>query len=1761
MKYYLTIIGIVLLPHVTLWSQDYSVNFQNGTVPLSSFSQSSAENGDILDACAFEGNSYLILQFERVPDSTLRTVLANRGITLLAYIPNYAYLSKVPIGADLDSLDIRALAPYSGSFKLPQELAAGDYPDYAYIDGLLRVLVRPWPSVETGILKTDLESQGYGVGEQIGSLLRLNIDPDSLLSLAQHPGIQYISLPEPPPTLEGWVGRSAQRLNLLSAAPGIGYDGQGVSILIGDDGSVNHADFKGRLLDFTTTNFGTHGDMTLGLAGAAGNINPLGRGSASGAELRLYGIAGYPHIGAAVNVANSQGFAITSTSYGEGCGGIYSFSARDIDQQVYTWPSLLHHFSAGNNASSSCSNVYGGLSLDNFRYGNITGGRKAGKNVLTIGNLYYNDNRVASSSRGPAADGRIKPDLCAHGQGDLSTRPGHTYGLSGGTSAAAPSVAGTSASLVQAYRAFNNQQSPSAALIKGLLLNTADDLGRRGPDYDFGWGRPNAARALETLQNQQYFTGSVLDKANRTHTIFVPSGLAELRVMLYWTDAEGSPVAAKALVNDLDLTLATPSGNIHRPWKLSTVAHIDSITKPAYRGIDRINNVEQVSIDAPAAGTYQVKVDGHLVPSGAQQYVLVYTFLRNEIKLTFPSQGETLLPGETVSVRWDAQGGTGNFALEYSSNGGNSWQLIANGIPSTQRHFDWNVPNIASGQVRLRIRRGNQAHSTEGQFVVIGQPEIEISTVPGNKVRISWPAIPGANTYRIYRLGAKYMEPIGSSATNSYEFQPPSGQSHWYAVAAGTSGTAYGRRSLAKVHTFSACQASVTLRLNFDVWPGQTSWEIVDSDGNALASGGPYNSQAPLSSVNVDICLPYGCFELRMLDAQGNGMCCGSSGNGNYRLFGSDGEVLASGGQFGSEDIAPFCLAGSSNQPLALQFTSLGHVSCHGGNNGHIAAAASGGNGNYTYQWSNGSSASTISGLSAGFYSLTVSDGSQQAVRTVNIVQPNPLSLQFISVTPTCSGAANGVLQVQVSEGLEMDYTYAWSNGASTPIITGLSAGLYSLTVTNIQGCSAQGSVNLTAPQPLSLTISSGLASCSGSASLTGSGSGGTPPYAYQWNNGGQSATINGLQAGLYSLTLSDANGCTATQQAAVQLSNSLEVSVSVTPSSCSGSGGSATAAGSGGTAPYSYIWSFGATTASVFGLQPGAYSVTVIDASGCSASATVAIPSGGQGMTLQAVTNMPSCSGSSDGSLSAWVSGGMPPYAYAWSNGGSTPILTGLAAGTYGLTVTDGNGCSSSGSFLLNAPAALNATVSTSPANNGNNGSATISPSGGTPLYSYAWSNGLTVAAAGNLAPGNYQVTVSDAQDCTVLIGFAINDEAPALCEAYGISTLYEWIASVGIGAYTNDSGNNGGYADFTAEPGIALQAGQSHALSLVPAHAGFAFNEYWRVWIDFDQDGSFGGPGEEVFAAGPQSTTVTGSFSLPADLAADSYTLRIAMKYGSPPSPCGGFPYGEVEDYTIAVSTPVSYCSSGSLSASTEWIGQVQLGSIDNSSGNNNGYEDYTALVHEAEAGAVVPFVLQAEFYGSAVPVSWRIFVDLNGDGLFDEASEAVYQASNTPFSQNGAFTLPVDAAIGLTRVRIVMNYGIPAPPCGSYTWGETEDYSLLISPVGSLGDDGPTALQSAGSLRPAPQSRALAVEQVWRVYPNPTQVEAFADLELERDADLALMLYSASGALVYRRSMPLSAGAHRLSIPTAGLPAGLYWAVAEAAGQYWRASLVVE
>ena len=407
------------------------------------------------------------------------------------------------------------------------------------------------------------------------------------------------------------------------------------------------------------------------------------------------------------------------------------------------------------------------------------------------------------------------------------------------------------------------------------------------------------------------------------------------------------------------------------------------------------------------------------------------------------------------------------------------------------------------------------------------------------------------------------------------------------------------------------------------------------------------------------------------------------------------------------------------------------------------------------YSWSNGATTKNITGLTAGSYTVTATSTTGCSItNTYSVTQPDSLNINFNTTNTTCSNLSNGSIVANVSGGTT-PYNYQWSNSVVATSITNLIAGVYTLTVTDANGCTKLSSITLISPVNINISESIINVNCNGSStgSIALNVSGGAGGYSYLWSNGATTSSVNALAAGTYTVTIKDANNCTQSKSFNVIQSTAITGTFTKTNVSCfGGNNGSLTINASGGTAPYNYAWVIGTTTATITNKSAGTYTVTVTDALGCTNSFSSTITQPNQIVISPTVTNV-SCNSGTNGSITIAMAGGVSPYTYLWSNGKTTANNTGVVAGVYTLTVTDGSSCSSQSSITVTQPPALDLMLTANgPICNGaTTGTITSVVSGGTSPYTYLWSNASTSQNLSGVTAGTYAVTVTDSKGCSL--------------------------------------------------------------------------------------------------------------------------------------------------------------------------------------------------------------------------------------------------------------------------------------------------------------------------------------------------------------------------------------------------------------------------
>jgi gliding motility-associated-like protein len=501
-------------------------------------------------------------------------------------------------------------------------------------------------------------------------------------------------------------------------------------------------------------------------------------------------------------------------------------------------------------------------------------------------------------------------------------------------------------------------------------------------------------------------------------------------------------------------------------------------------------------------------------------------------------------------------------------------------------------------------------------------------------------------------------------------------------------------------------------------------------------------------------------------------------------------------------------------------------VSCSGASTGSATLTPAGtvSGSSYSYSWNTTpvQTTASITGLVAGTYTATVTDTQRGCSLTVpvTITQPaTPVVLNTTKSNVTCFGLNNGIISTSVTGGVP-PYSYAWTGAANGTAngLYNLPAGTYNLNVTDLKGCIISTSVIITQPAQLTATMVKvrnvkcfGMANGKAYVVVVG----GTFPYTYQWTGGaGTSDTATNLNAGTYTVNITDAKGCTTSASVTITQPQALSVSTTASSINCFGAAnGSIASVVVGGTLPYSLAWNTVPvqSTGTISNLTPGTYTITVTDSQGCTASSTKSVSQPLAPLSLSVVsTKDVSCNGAADGSATLSLSGGTAPYSSTWN---TVPTLSGLnqtalSGGTYKVVVVDAKGCSDSVLVIINEPAplAISAADLTKSCSELSTGSAQATATGGTTPYTWQW-NSVPVQTTPNLlgvSPGIYTVIVWDSKGCsgtaTIPVGtFAKPDVAigrdTLVCgkssirlHAIGAAT-YSWTPTFGLSCAACDT------------------------------------------------------------------------------------------------------------------------------------------------------------------------------------------------------------------------------------------------------------------------------------------------------------------------------------------------------------------------------------
>ncbi|MEO5642873.1 MAG: gliding motility-associated C-terminal domain-containing protein [Bacteroidia bacterium] len=395
----------------------------------------------------------------------------------------------------------------------------------------------------------------------------------------------------------------------------------------------------------------------------------------------------------------------------------------------------------------------------------------------------------------------------------------------------------------------------------------------------------------------------------------------------------------------------------------------------------------------------------------------------------------------------------------------------------------------------------------------------------------------------------------------------------------------------------------------------------------------------------------------------------------------------------------------SITEPPGMTITpAITNVACNGQTNGSSTLTVTGGTPGYSYSWTSGGTTATETGLGPGSYSYTVTDNNGCAqTQSITITQPAPLTSTMTTIDIGCAASGSATILVNGGTG---QYTYLWSSGGNSATDINLTVGTYTVLVTDSNGCTLVDTAIINNSSGITNTSSSTNVSCFGltDGSATIVPVGGNLPYSYSWTPSvGNTATVNNLTGGSYTVTATDANGCVTSATFSITQPTALTTVSAATSVSCNGgSNGTGTVSPNGGTGPYSYVWTpAGGTSQTANGLSAGSYSVNVTDSHGCTSIQVITIT---QPSALAASVSGDSvCSGQS-ALITANANGGIAPYTYLWSAGpnptAATQTVVSPVTTTYTVTITDANGCTSASTTTVQVNALPSAAFTTNAVN-----------------------------------------------------------------------------------------------------------------------------------------------------------------------------------------------------------------------------------------------------------------------------------------------------------------------------------------------------------------------------------------------------------------------------------------------------------------------------
>ncbi|WP_409416178.1 S8 family serine peptidase [Flavobacterium sp. PS2] len=479
----------------------------------------------------------------------------------------------------------------------------------------------------------------------------------------------------------------------------------------------------------------SHATAMATIVSGLGNSSALGKGVAQKAKIQSSDFLNiYPD-----EIASFQDVTIQNHSYGTNIENFYGSLANAYDSQLFLNPNLTHCFSSGN------SGLQG--------YKSITGNFKQSKNSIAVGCIDQNEVIMPFSSKGPAYDGRIKPELVAYS----------TQGTSNSTAIAT----GIIALMKQHYKTINNI-SLSNSLTKAILINSAKDLGNIGPDFTYGYGNINADKSLRTISENRIISGNLTSGQTNLHTVTLPPNTKNLKITLVWNDLPTAINSNISLVNDLDMEVKSADNTTFLPWILNP----DTPQQQAVRGKDKINTIEQVTIENPASGSYTINIIGSYISNTSQEYSIAYEYeLENRFEWNYPVNNDNFpYDGKTISpFKWNSSFSNIPGQLSISYNNGQTWEILANDINLNTEQFTYTPAEQKFSKAKLKMTIDNTDYISDS-FTISYDLNISTSLVCDGTTEINWDKPADVSSFNIYQLTGDYLEFKEQTTNTTYTY-------------------------------------------------------------------------------------------------------------------------------------------------------------------------------------------------------------------------------------------------------------------------------------------------------------------------------------------------------------------------------------------------------------------------------------------------------------------------------------------------------------------------------------------------------------------------------------------------------------------------------------------------------------------------------------------------------------------------------------------------------------------------------------------------------------------------------------------------------------------------------------------------------------------------------------------------------------------------------------------------------------------------------